>query len=38
MECPIPGADCRPYCNLDVDLNFAGVCEYIDLAVKRLSL
>ena len=21
-------------CNLDVDCNFAGVCEYIDLAVK----
>lgn len=22
-------------CNLDVDRNFSGVCEYIDLAVKR---
>ena len=25
-------------CNLDVDRNFSGVCEYIDLAVMRLSL
>ena len=25
-------------CNLDVDRNFSGVCEYIDLTVKRLSL
>ena len=25
-------------CNLDIDRNFSGVCEYIDLAVKRLSL
>ena len=22
-------------CNLDVDRNFSGVCEYIDLAVKK---
>ena len=22
-------------CNLDVDQNFSGVCEYIDMAVKR---
>ena len=25
-------------CNLDIDRNFRGVCEYIDLIVKRLSL
>ena len=25
-------------CNLDIDRNFSGVCEYIDLTVKRLSL
>ena len=25
-------------CNLDIDHNFRGVCEYIDLTVKRLSL
>ena len=25
-------------CNLDVDRNFPGVCEYIDSAVKALSL
>ncbi len=25
-------------CNLDIDRNFRGVCEYIDLAVKGLSL
>ena len=25
-------------CNLDVDRNFRGVCEYIDLTVKNLSL
>ncbi len=25
-------------CNLDIDRNFRGVCEYIDLAVKKLSL
>ena len=25
-------------CNLDIDRNFSGVCEYIDLPVKRLSL
>ena len=25
-------------CNLDIDGNFSGVCEYIDLTVKRLSL
>ena len=25
-------------CNLDVDRNFCGVCEYIDLTVKSLSL
>ena len=25
-------------CNLDIDRNFRGVCEYIDLTVKRLSL
>ena len=25
-------------CNLDVDRNFRGVCEYIDQTVKRLSL
>ena len=25
-------------CNLDIDRNFQGVCEYIDLAVKNLSL
>ena len=25
-------------CNLDIDSNFRGVCEYIDLAVKTLSL
>ena len=25
-------------CNLDIDRNFSGVCEYIDLCVKRLSL
>ena len=24
-------------CNLDIDRNFRGVCEYIDIAVKRLS-
>ena len=25
-------------CNLDIDHNFRGVCEYIDLTVKNLSL
>ena len=25
-------------CNLDIDRNFSGVCESIDLAVKNLSL
>ena len=25
-------------CNLDIDRNFSGVCEYIDLTVKDLSL
>ena len=25
-------------CNLDIDRNFSGVCEYIDSAVKNLSL
>ena len=25
-------------CNLDIDRNFRGVCEYIDLTVKNLSL
>ena len=25
-------------CNLDIDRNFSGVCEYIDLNVKNLSL
>ncbi len=25
-------------CNLDIDRNFPGVCEYIDLTVKGLSL
>ena len=25
-------------CNLDIDRNFRGVCEYIDLTVRRLSL
>ncbi len=25
-------------CNLDIDRNFSGVCEYIDLTVKNLSL
>ena len=25
-------------CNLDIDRNFSGVCENIDLTVKRLSL
>ncbi len=25
-------------CNLDIDRNFLGVCEYIDLTVKNLSL
>ena len=25
-------------CNLDIDQNFAAVCEHIDLAVKNLSL
>ncbi len=25
-------------CNLDIDRNFSGVCEHIDLTVKRLSL
>ena len=25
-------------CNLDIDSNFSGVCEYIDLTVKNLSL
>ena len=24
-------------CNLDIDRNFPGVCEYIDLTVKNLS-
>ncbi len=23
------------FCNLDIDRNFSGVCEYIDLAVKK---
>ena len=26
------------FCNLDIDCNFSGVCETIDLTVKRLSL
>ena len=25
-------------CNLDIDRNFSGVCEYVDLTVKNLSL
>ena len=25
-------------CNLDIDRNFSGVCEYIDLTVNNLSL
>ena len=25
------------FCNLDVDRNFSGVCEFIDLAVKKIS-
>ena len=25
-------------CNLEIDRNFRGVCEYIDLAVQKLSL
>ena len=25
-------------CNLDIDRNFSGVCEYIDLTVKNLSI
>jgi very-short-patch-repair endonuclease len=25
-------------CNLDIDRNFSGVCEYIDMHVKNLSL
>ena len=25
-------------CNLDIDRNFCGVCEYIDLTVRNLSL
>ena len=25
-------------CNLDIDQNFKGVCEYIDMVVKSLSL
>ncbi len=25
-------------CNLDIDRNFRGVCEYIDLTAKNLSL
>ncbi len=25
-------------CNLDIDRNFSGVCEYIDLTVRSLSL
>ena len=25
-------------CNLDIDRNFSDVCEYIDSAVKNLSL
>ena len=25
-------------CNLDIDRNFRGVCEHIDLTVKKLSL
>ncbi len=25
-------------CNLDIDRNFSGVCEYIDLTVRDLSL
>ena len=25
-------------CNLDIDRNFSGVCESIDLTIKRLSL
>ncbi len=24
-------------CNLDVDRNFSGICEFIDLAVKKIS-
>ena len=26
------------FCNLDIDRNFRGVCEHIDLTVKNLSL
>ena len=26
------------FCNADIDLNFSGVCETIDLTVKNLSL
>ena len=26
------------FCNLDIDRNFLGVCEFIDLTVKNLSL
>ena len=25
-------------CNLDIDCNFRGICEYIDLTVNNLSL
>ena len=25
-------------CNLDIDRNFCGVCEYIDMTVSNLSL
>ena len=25
-------------CNLDIDRNFSGVCEYVDMTVKSLSL
>ena len=25
-------------CNLDIECNFSGVCEYVDLTVKNLSL
>ena len=24
-------------CNLDIDRNFSGICEFIDLAVKKIS-
>ena len=25
-------------CNLDIDRNFSGVCEFIDMTIKNLSL